>query len=334
LVIKESILNLCCISYLFTFDKKILSAMKKLLLLIALVISQEAKSQTNVYHPFPDSNIVWIQRIWWTDFGTNPPCVVYDDQNLFISGDTAIGAFTYHKLYANGHIYSSCPGGWYYFNLYRGAFRQDIANKKVYLYCNNADELVYDFNMNAGDTVSGSCINAQNFNYIQSVDSVLVGSLYHRQLWLSTITPWANNYASMIEGIGTSLGAFEILVPPFESGSDLFCVMINNQTVWTNPMFPGWNCSLIPVNEIAAEENLISVFPNPATEEFKVQSLKFNVKEIKLVNVFGEETVLKSEIPNRESEIIISIRTLPKGFYFYKIKDEKGNEVTGKILKQ
>ncbi|GEM_PF-5368569 len=102
------------------------------------------------------------------------------------------------------------------------------------------------------------------------------------------------------------------------------------------------------INEFEIHQIDISVFPNPAIEEFKIHPglavTRFKVKEVELVNILGE-TVLKSEIKNPKSfgrhwlvegdaEIIISVRTLPRGLYFYRVKDKEGGTVGGKIILQ
>ncbi|MCD4747660.1 MAG: hypothetical protein K8R58_15300, partial [Bacteroidales bacterium] len=171
--------------------------MKKLLFsVIYLFIFYSAEAQTNVYHPFPDSNVVWVGTSW---YNYPPTDVIYNDYNLYISGDTIIGSNIYHKLYQNGYIWATCPPpGYYYFGQYFGAFRQDSANKKVYFFENGNDTLAYDFNLNIGDTLPVTCLNVLNNNYVQSIDSVLVGSQYHKRFWISDDN--SINYASLIEG--------------------------------------------------------------------------------------------------------------------------------------
>ena len=71
--------------------------------------------------------------------------------------------------------------------------------KKVYFFENGNDTLAYDFNLNIGDTLPVTCLNVLNNNYVQSIDSVLVGSQYHKRFWISDDN--SINYASLIEGL-------------------------------------------------------------------------------------------------------------------------------------
>src|SRR4051812_20407209 len=103
--------------------------MKNSLLLVLIFVSFRLFSQTNVYHPFPDSNAHWMESTWALQGGG--PCVIYDDYTLFISGDTVFGVNTYHKILGSGYKYSNCPPpGYYYYNYYVGAIRQDTVHKK------------------------------------------------------------------------------------------------------------------------------------------------------------------------------------------------------------
>ncbi|MCX6278049.1 MAG: T9SS type A sorting domain-containing protein [Bacteroidetes bacterium] len=259
--------------------------MKTVLLITSfIVIISNSFGQTNVYHPFPDSNAVWLQSSWYIDGGA---CLISDDHNLFISGDTVIGSHTYHKLYKNGYKSSFCTPPfppYYYFGEYWGAFRQDIINKKIYLFKYGQDTLAYNFNLNVGDTLPTSVING--FNFVDSIDSVLVGNHYNKRFWLSN--GWYNNYAAIIEGIGSTYGAFAQLVVPFESGSNLWCVKMNNQTVWNYDTTN--SCTLITKIDDIEEPTRTSVYPNPFSTSTIIKINK-NLKEatLQVYNSLGQE---------------------------------------------
>jgi hypothetical protein len=231
------------------------------ILVLTLVVGQ---AQTNVYHPFPDSTAVWIGTNW---SGGGTGMLNYDDYNLYISGDTTIGSFIYHKLYRNGATSCwPCPPSYnYYYGQYAGAFRQDIPNKKVYLYQYGNDTLAYDFNLNVGDTLATTCLTYFHPNhYVQSIDSVFVGSQYRKRFWIDGCT-----YA-LIEGVGSMFGAFDYIVCPFEGGADLWCMRIDNQIAWTYST--GSNCGLTSINKNSIAENKISISQNPFSTETTLTS--------------------------------------------------------------
>lgn len=282
------------------------------------------KSQTNVYHPFSDSNTIWIGTSWYNDGGTGP-CVVTNDYNLYISGDTTIGIYSYHKLYRNGYISSfMCPPpGYYYYGVYAGAFRQDNANKKIYLFENGTDTLAYDFNLNVGDTLHWTCLSTGYNNYIQSIDSVLIRSQYHKRFWLN------DNYAALIEGIGSTLGAFARIAPAFESGEDLWCIRINNQTAWTSSQVN--KCSLTSITENSIVENQILISKNPFSTETTLSSIS-NLKNVALTvyNSSGQQVKQMKNISGQT--ITLHRENLLIGLYFIRLTQDNKVIMTGKLV--
>lgn len=276
--------------------------------------------QTNVYHPFPDSNAVWLQSSWYIDgYG----CLISDDHNLFISGDTVIGSHTYHKLYKNGYKSGFCPPvgipfpPFYYFGEYWTAFRQDIFNKKVYLFDAGQDTLAYDFNLDVGDTLLSAI---SGFNIVNSIDSVLVGNHYNKRFWLTD--GWHNNYVALIEGLGSTYGAFAPLAIQFEFGGNLMCVKINNQTVWNYDSTS--SCNLITRIDDLDEPIRAFIYPNPFSESSRIK-LNKNLEEATLViyNILGQEIKRIKHIFGRE--VKLDRDNLPLGVYFLRLTE--GNRI-------
>jgi Secretion system C-terminal sorting domain len=237
----------------------------------------------------------------------------YDDHNLFIAGDTTIGNFTYHKLYKNGWVTIFCPPNspppYFYAPEYWGAFRQDNANKKVYLSQNGNESLAYDFNLNVSDTLSPSCLYW--FNYVLSIDSVLDGSQYHKRFWLSDGNH--NNYAALIEGIGSTFGAFSFIASPFEAGGELYCVKINDQTVWTYDTTS--QCHLFTQVEDLNSQIQTFLYPNPFSV-YTILKINTTLKDAKLTmyNTLGQK--MKSIINISGKSITLRRDNLPAGVYF------------------
>jgi hypothetical protein len=96
-----------------------------------------------------------------------------------------------------------------------------------------------------------------------------------------------------------------------------------------------WLVKLAPyvgVDEIHAEENSISLFPNPASNQLAVSSRQTAAEKIEIFNHLGAE-VFQSQIPNIKSQILIDVSQLPSGIYFVKVKTDKGIRA-GKFVKQ
>ena len=140
--------------------------------------------QTNVYHPFPDSKAIW--RVDETDssypFGVGP---VYCHYKIYIDGDTiASNGQSYHKLTIEGDFEINIFGHHSSKYLFGYLWQDTLARKIYYSYdlintCTNCDSLLYDFNMNLGDTLYSNAYFRQlsEPRIVYSVDSILINDL-------------------------------------------------------------------------------------------------------------------------------------------------------------
>jgi len=80
------------------------------------------------------------------------------------------------------------------------------------------------------------------------------------------------------------------------------------------------------INELTMENGEWTIYPNPATNELKVQSFKFQVGEIKIYNLLGECVMVSP--PLRGGRVGLDISSLSKGIYFVKVMD--GNKMCAK----
>ena len=80
------------------------------------------------------------------------------------------------------------------------------------------------------------------------------------------------------------------------------------------------DCSAIGINEINMFSE-INVYPNPATNELNVESLKANVESIAIYNVLGCE-ILKQVQNGKNTTLDISF--FAKGIYFVEVQTKKG----------
>ncbi len=309
--------------------------MKKTILLYVFTIAiSYSFAQTNVYHPFPDSNAIWIGTEVTSD-GTG--CLIYNIYNLYISGDTTIEEITYHKLYEDGYKYSpNCPppGPFYYYNQYYGAFRQDTFNKKIYLNFGEGDLLAYDFNLNVGDTLPPTYLSMQYPNYIvQSIDSLYVGNDYRKRYCI--FSDYFQDYMWLIEGIGSYYGAFELLAPNWdEYQHQLGCIYQDDEVIWSLAPSPsGFGCELITSTKEQISENEISISPNPfkSFTNIKIPENYTNVS-LSMYNSFGQKII---EIKNSyEQTIRIERGNLESGLYFIQIAQDNDHILTKKIMIQ
>ena len=303
------------------------------IILFCTVIFSGAFTQTNVYFPLPSDSTDWRE---YAGGFQNGYC---SDYQYFISGDTLINGLLYKKITKMGVVYIQDIQGYctniidYYYTInYAGAYRNDSVNKKVYgmFYIFTSDTLLYNFNLNLGDTLPPSALNnpARGTNVVTGLDSVLIGNHYHKRFAISWAN-WYNSHVSLIEGIGSTYGLFGLLTPIGQQGTTLYCVVENGQTVYHNPSYP---CDLFTgiLNKVPKDFQF-ELFPNPVQD---CATLNFNFKDKKLdlliFNIYGQKVSYYKNIING-SKINTSILT--SGMYFYIVLDEDVIITTGKLLK-
>jgi hypothetical protein len=298
--------------------------MKNLLFtIITFFICLNIKAQTNVYYPFPDSNAVWNETSWYID---NIVMAYYTTPTIFfLAGDTIISTQQYKKILSSGYTNRSTypfTNFNYFSNKYAGAIRQDSIHKKVY-YSNTyfTDTLLYDFNLNIGDTLPASYVNFQNSNYVSSIDSILIGSSYRKQYHISvrgSSFSGDSNYVSIIEGIGSTFGLTYPLMPPGEAGSTLNCFSQNNVTLFINPQ---GNCDLtLSVKELSIPSSSFQISPNPNSSSFTIQPSN-NIKQTLQIFDVNGKMVLNQSINGKTT---IDATNLADGVYNLSLLSNEG----------
>lgn len=288
------------------------------LLFIAIIFLKPALAQTNVYHPFPDSNAQWNyhwhQYCFWNGFGD-------DYYSFIISGDTIINALMYHKLNifsvasVNPSCFSQVTRG------YKGAFRQDTLLRKVFFIEQGASSemLLYDFNMQVGDTVRGYTQTFSPYpDVVQSMDSVLVGSDYRKRWCINTCY-----FIYFIEGVGSTYG---LICPSSGCVTDLWEYTLDCFSVSGQTLFPDTTvfCNIIDVTKnIPVVKPSVTLFPNPFHTSATLQIRDLDC-EIKIYNSMG--ALVQDEIITR-SDYILNRKSFPDGIYFYQLTTPKNEPI-------
>lgn len=291
----------------------------------------QAISQTSVYHPFPDSNAVWNEQtsVLAGDCPGPPypnPYLIDSYFSYRLQGDTIINLITYHNIIQSGTFNAHCNIGgdnWGVINnVWAGAYRQEIAQKKVFFIGPNtsgAECLLYDFNLNVGDTLHpGTCDNQFGCSspvIVISIDSVLVGNNYRKRYNLEMNGMYPND--TLIEGIGATSGLLETICA-FESGGNLICFSQNNQ-----PQYPDTSvtCELITKLPEIKNEPTFSVFPNPVNDNFTIeQNGSLQATNFEIMNSLGQLIYF-----GKLNDITtVSTTNFSKGAYFIRFISSKG----------
>ncbi len=298
--------------------------MKRLLLITFLFIAQFAKGQSTIYHAFPDSNAIWNFNFGMYCFFNG---TADDYYSITISGDTLINSQTYHKLttpYIQSYSTGNCAGA--VATGYKGAIRQDTTNRKVFFIppSNNTEELLYDFTMQVGDTVSGYTeTQAMPPDIVQSVDSVLVGNTYRKRWNINTCYG-----ITFIEGIGSTFGLIERSPGCIaDAGGYIITCFQQNGSIFYPDTITG--CQLInSVNPIDKKSTQINIFPNPSKGDFTIDFNRATIKEIQLTDLLGNIIFRKQT----ENQTKINLFNPYSGTFILIIIDKDNNTTYRKII--
>jgi hypothetical protein len=301
---------------------------------LIILLSLSGRTQTNVYHPFPTSNTVW--REW---FG-GVYCPYCSDYQEYITGDTIIEGKNYSKIQRTGVYYNVGYNGfctniiWIHYTYYNGAFRNDSVNKKVYYVppASITDTLLYDFNLNLYDTLPQTYLYNSSGGWIlfvDAIDSILIGSEYHKEFRVTDDTLPPSSYFYLIEGIGSSFGLLSYLSGYTECGDDLVCVQQNGSTIYPDSAYL---CQLVEgVPDMDSPVFLFKIFPNPVSGRGVVNfSPPLSKLDLSITNVLGIELLRIHGLKDGEK---IDLSNFQDDLYLYKVIQGTSIITNGKLIK-
>jgi hypothetical protein len=299
---------------------------KIFVLFLMLIFCTISYSQETNYVPFPTANANWmslIKNILTTNYWKLD--LVYK----IGENDTIIDNVTYHTLYTNTPPYS-----------YHSSFRE--SDKKIYVrFPDKTDDLLlYDFNLNVGDTMfyffeDNFLHTYEHHKKVLATGTIQLSNGETRRTMTLTSIPYPYVEDEIwVEGIGsiTRNGLFNPMVTVTLSNGEIFkfafhCV--NEQVLFQDTDCPYCECNYA----LSLNENLINsldIFPNPFTDQFSIASDDHFILSVEIYNAIGMQ--IKSE-PIDNYSGMIHLENCPSGLYYLRINFENGS-ITRKILKQ
>lgn len=305
---------------------------KQLLFLLLFTLSFVGYSQFNKYYAFPDSNAWWSVTSYTSVDCNNIMGNENTNWDYYLSGDTVFNGHTYHKLrIAGGSKSGPCGDSWYDYDELVGFIREDSSKHIYYNLDGTGDTLLYDFNLDVGDTLPNTWNNNKIYvNRVDSVDSVMIGNTYRRKFVISS-----NNipFCSLIEGIGSTMGLLEPIMYSTTSGSTLTCFKQNNKTLYPDTT-ASCNLFYLGVPGIYAPQPTVSLYPDPNNGVFTLEIKNYGPtynSEIDIYSMLGEKVY--SKFSGYSSQIPIHLSIYAAGIYLYRITTMNGKQLaTGKFV--
>lgn len=309
------------------------------LILIVLVFSLPLFSQE--YIPLPEEDGFWKVEHWGPDcFDQEPYGGLCSKSQTYLEGDTVINGISYNKIYENGMSFHSYPNPTSYWGpLYRGCYRNDIANKKVfyirYWDTQNEEVLLYDFNLEIGDTIQTyltTDIGSIDPKIVEEIDSVLISSVndtYAKRYKLSDYL--LDLY--IIEGLGSMGGLVDQILEGFEYDNKVICFQNDNDDLnWDN----GGNnsCDIISsVYEPKLTNTNLRLSPNPAANHIEVLLKDAMNSSNPLINIYQINGLLVQSIPMRSTSVNLNIEDYHSGVYIIEIESDGVVQAREKFIK-
>lgn len=267
-----------------------------------------------------------------------------DDYTYSIDGDTIIGkpyiklkkTGWHHVIYSHNNLTThdstfSCT--------YFGSIRSDSLKKVFFIGKGlSTESLLYDFNLNVGDTLPLSFnyfSYEYNINIVSSIDSILIDGVYRKKYNICTTTYPPYIFASLIEGIGSTRGLFgNLVVPPVSSflfGCELVCHYLDNnlvlgtlipETTPTQTNFDIYQCQSTGINEINKAPS-IDVYPSPTFDILNIKLIDYkNANEIQIyiVDLSGRKLI---ESKLNTDFLSLNISQLESGLYILQLVENK-----------
>ena len=283
------------------------------------------RDSTLTYIPFPETNAIWIDS---TDINSFGKCQEFETKR---KKDTLINGVNYQKLVQFHQERFQCSNIITHSNQKTvGFYRNDIANRKVWLRLPNAnsDTLLYDFNLQVGDTMPESYLNDLNFGQVKIIDSIryrLISDRWRRVFYYNGICNGANDVQFLIEGIGKTDGAFKAIEPCFLGAeyTVLGCHSINSTRVFPDS---GSICKLVTGIEKQNKEKNLLVFPNPTNGQIFL-TLSSDIESLKLYDITGRLILEKG---GHEKQLMLPE---DKGMYLLHIQLNNGNSILKKLIR-
>ncbi len=333
---------------MFNEQRNAIIMKKSIISIIGFFIAGFCLAQSNF--PFPKDNPFWMENSSekWACTPPGSGCHGYICNCLspvYYKSDTTINGTNYNRLYSRGVCTGiaadqpepGCPSSFHYQNeesLY-AIIRQDPENQIVYIRQDGQDQILYDFgNMAVGNpypkTVTN--INTTDTLIVASIDSIEAGGI-SRKRWNLAFqyngSVFNEGFASIIGGIGSTLGHLGYLEMPFETTYRLECFSLNDESIYPDGSYL---CDkTLGAEKTIIRNNKISISPNPAKDKIciRIEAQHFVAGKIRIFDLSGR-IVYQNKIflPNNE----LSIQHLNAGIYCIEVKTENAH-FTEKLIK-
>jgi hypothetical protein len=265
-------------------------------------------------------------EFWWTPSGPH-----FTTYNKF-EDDTLINGVPYKKIW---EAKDPAASEWEMV----GYLRKE-GNTYFLSDLNNNEGLIYNFDLNPGDSVTVynplRYGNTSWLSNVEEVDSVLIEPLgeYRKRLKLSGNTELDEYW---IEGIGSHAGVVNSTFYIFYltgGGSELLCVWEGDQKIFDNENFDYCYDSTVGLHETDHSSDLMSIVPVPLIDHgiIHIGTLKGEQSKIEVISMYGQN-ILHRQV-HAGDQIKISKIDFQSGLFLVRLISDGNLQATKKLIVQ
>lgn len=298
-------------------------------LFVLLFVTANGFAQVNDYFL---NNPIWKENSVCAIFST---CIENNTYNYYIGGDTIINNLQYKAIYKKGtiirYLQSSnpnpgCATGTFNYVDTLPLFFIRSAGKQIYAYSSNQfnpEQLLYDFNLQVGDSLPLTALNTVPDIIVTAIDSFYTATGYWKRFYLDQTNTWCQY---LLEGVGSDRGLIAPTEIPFECGFNQICY--GQQDTGYYPQL-GPTCDIpLSVQQPVAEKLSLPVYPNPATDQLQLGIAVTEQKYWQVRDICGAIVLQGSPAA------VISVTTLAPGYYFAEVGTGNKTVLRSPFIKQ
>ncbi len=236
-----------------------------------------------------------------------------------IQGDSIFNNILYKIMWVNE---DSSTNIWYT----SGLLRED-SNRVFYRENSDQEGLLYDFNLQAGDTtyvISINCWEAQE-KIVLSIDTVSYFGI-SRLRWVFDEYYWD----VWIEDIGSLFGPLNSIFPCYtDYYVDLLCFYDNDTLHYLNENYGECYLTSVGFNELTLQNN-ITIVPNPVRYGNSIEvNSEYNIENLEILGLNG--LIIKAYTNLHQKVFKVDLGVITPGLYLLKISAENGSVVVSKL---
>jgi len=228
----------------------------------------------------------------------------------------------------------------------RGFFLREEEGKVYWLNIDETREeetLLYDFNLQEGDSISRYLAPLWNIKIVSAVDSIRyiqIGNSLRKTFYISNTldSGWWKIPEIWIEGIGSLWGLERNNICSFVTGCqvirNLLCFYQNGEELYHSPDFDNcyyhWTWLGIEKPELIPD---FQIYPNPSSGKFTITTTHGDENsQIQIFDSSGKQ--IRSFRIGSSNHIEVDMSDVPSGVYFVKSILQNGNTKTLKFIKR